>query len=167
MAYVHVAGAQSLGAVAEKEEARRKRVAGRGKIYTNESLKAGGEAPPPAKSRPPAAGAQKPAQEAPKTDSEADRKKDEAHWRGRITKARQGLDRARMFREALQTRINSLTADFTARDDPAQRAVLANDRQKALAELERVSAEITALEKEIRDIEEEARKAGIPPGWLR
>ena len=36
-----------------------------------------------------------------------------------------------------------------------------------LAELERVRTEITQFQKSITDIEEEARRAGIPPGWLR
>jgi hypothetical protein len=72
-----------------------------------------------------------------------------------------------MFAEALQSRINGLTADFTSRDDPAQRAVVANDRQKALAELDRVKNDITQQTKAIADIQEEARKGGVPPGWLR
>jgi hypothetical protein len=165
--YVPLASAQSLGAVADKEEARRKRVAKPGKVYTNETLGRGGEAAPPASGSAPATGATPKPQDPPKPAPEDDRKKDEAHWRGRITKARDGLQRARMFQEALQTRINSLSADFTSRDDPAQRALVAQNRQKALAELERVTSEISAFEKEIRDIEEEARKAGVPPGWLR
>jgi hypothetical protein len=33
--------------------------------------------------------------------------------------------------------------------------------------MERVQAEIVQYRKQIADIEEEARKAGIPPGWLR
>ena len=35
------------------------------------------------------------------------------------------LDCDRLFAEALQSRINALTTDFTARDDPAQRVSLA------------------------------------------
>ena len=56
--------------------------------------------------------------------------------------ARDSLQRAQIFAEALQSRINVLSADFTARDDPAQRAVVANDRQKALAELTALSKEL-------------------------
>jgi hypothetical protein len=72
-----------------------------------------------------------------------------------------------MFRDALQARINGLTADFTARDDPYQRAQVADDRQKAIAELTRVNTEITNGGKRIADIEDEARRAGVPPGWIR
>ena len=88
-------------------------------------------------------------------------------WRARITTARSNLSRATMFAEALQSRINGLTVDFTNRDDPAQRQLLFDQRQQALDELSRVQAEIAAFTQEIRDIEEEARRLGVPPGWLR
>jgi polyhydroxyalkanoate synthesis regulator phasin len=84
-----------------------------------------------------------------------------------MSNAREELRRNEMFRDALQTRINSLTNDFSARDDPYQRAQIADDRQKALAEIDRVTKEIDSLKKQIADIEEEARQAGIPPGWIR
>ena len=69
--------------------------------------------------------------------------------------------------EAVQSRINALTTDFYARDDPYQRAQIGLERQKALAELERMKKDQEELEKQIADIEEEARRANVPPGWLR
>jgi len=72
-----------------------------------------------------------------------------------------------MFADSLQTRINSLTTDFINRDDPAQRAKLETDRKAALAELERVKKDMTDQTKAIAAIEEEARRAGVPAGWLR
>ena len=53
------------------------------------------------------------------------------------------------------------------RDDPAQRAKIEADRKTALAELDRVKEEIEAQQKEITAIEDEARRAGVPSGWLR
>ena len=72
-----------------------------------------------------------------------------------------------MFAEALQTRINSLGKDFVSRDNPVQRARISEDRAEALSELNRVKQEIERGKTQIADIEEEARKAGVPPGWLR
>ena len=40
------------------------------------------------------------------------------------------------FMGDFQSRINGLTADFTARDDPCQRNQISADRQKALTELQ-------------------------------
>ena len=172
-----VASAQTLGDVAKREEARRKQVKAPAKVYTNDDLRAdtGSAAPAPApvsqgaapNAAPPAAS---PAGGQPKDDQQAaadDAKKTEAYWRDRVAKARADLDRAKTFADALQSRINALTTDFAARSDPAQRAQIGNDRQKALAELDRVKKEIEANTKAIADIQEEARKAGVPAGWVR
>jgi len=72
-----------------------------------------------------------------------------------------------MFSEALQSRINALATDFVNRDDPVQRDQIAAERQKALAELDRVRREIEDQQKAIAAIQEEARKAGVPAGWVR
>jgi hypothetical protein len=84
-----------------------------------------------------------------------------------MAEARSQLERSKMFAEALQTRANSLWADFTARDDPAQQRTLEAERKKTLAELERVKGEIETQTKGLADLEDEARRAGVPPGWLR
>jgi len=77
------------------------------------------------------------------------------------------IDRAKLFADSLQSRINGLTAEFSAKDDPAQRNTVAADRQKALTELDRVKKEIQQKTKDLADLQEEARKSGVPPGWLR
>ena len=84
-----------------------------------------------------------------------------------MTQAREALRRAQAFADALQSQINAMAADLVNRDDPYQRAKIADDRQKALAELQRVQSEVEQSKKEIADIEEEARHAGVPPGWIR
>jgi hypothetical protein len=93
--------------------------------------------------------------------------KDEAYWRKRAQSLRDQLERDRTLADALQSRISALTADFTARDDPAQRAKIGLDREKALVELERMKKAVSAGTKAIADLDEEARRAGVPPGWLR
>jgi len=162
------ASAQSLGELAKKEAERRKAIKSSGKVLTGDSVRSV-PAPSPASvpSPAPAAAGATPGSAAEKPKPEADRKAQELAWRQRIQGARDSLQRSQMFAEALQSRINGLTADFTARDDPAQRAVVANDRQKALAELDRVKNDIVQQTKAIADIQEEARRAGVPPGWLR
>jgi len=170
-----VTSAQTLGDVAKREESRRKQVKTPSKVYTNEDLRGGAGAPSPApateSSSPSAPQPAAPAAGAPPKDADKaaadDPKKNEAYWKDRLAKARGDLDRAKTFADALQSRINALTTDFSARSDPAQRAQIGNDRQKALAELDRVKKEIEANTKAIADIQEEARKAGVPAGWVR
>ncbi len=77
------------------------------------------------------------------------------------------LERDEITAEAIQTQINSLSADFVNRDDPAQRAVIERNRQRALGELDRLTKAIEEGKKAIAALEEEARRASVPPGWLR
>ena len=163
-----IVAAQGLADVARVEQARRKTVSRPGKVYTNQdlnpditrSINASPVAPEPSTQVPsvnlPGGTAEPPAPG-----------KDQAYWSARINAARAALDRSKVFGDALQSRINALTTDFTNRDDPAQRAQIELDRQRSIAELDRVKREIAEQTKAIADIQDEARKAGVPPGWLR
>lgn len=162
---------QSLADVAKKEEDRRKTVK-EGKAYTNKDLKP--TLPPaaaPAPASPSTAGtgadAKPPEQKAEEKTPAKGETKDRPYWFGRMQGLRQQLERDQSYAEALQSRINALTADFAARDDPAQRAQIGATRQKAIAELDRLKIEIDEGTKAIAALEEEARRAGVPPGWLR
>ena len=165
-----VAQTPTLGEIAQKEQERRKAAKQPAKVYTNDDLKNGGlpSAPPPADARSatdaahgsptesaPAPDAQKDGKAAPagaaKKEADATDAKDETAWRGRISEARDDLRRNEVFAEALQSRINALTTDFAARDNPIQRSQIADERQKALAELDRV--------KKAREEQEEDRRS--------
>ena len=172
----HVA-AQSLAEIARQEKLRRQTLAEKDKtentspkVYTNADLRGarrltvtGGGPPPPAAS-PAAEAATPPAGDTPTTEA---RSGDEAQWRDRIEAVRQAQERARLMAAALQNRVDGLMTDFTARDDPGERALIEQDRQTALDELATTNAEIEALTQQIADIREEARRANVPPGWLR
>ncbi len=162
------AAAQPLAEVARAEAERRKAVAAATKVYTNDSLR-----PDPTTPRP--APAPDVPSDVPSSDEETSADppasdqpaRDQAYWSARIGAARAQLQRSRMFAEALQSRINALNADFVNLDDPAQRAMVADEREKALAELDRVNREIQQQTSAIAEIEEEARRESVPPGWLR
>lgn len=156
-----VAQTPSLAEVARKEQERRKAQKTAGKVYTKKDLP---PPPPPGSGAAAPAPAQTTAPAAVKTGEEA---KDEAWWKKRIEVAREQLRRNEIFAEALQTRINGLSTDFVNRDDPYQRSKIGEERDKALSELARVRADVARFKQQIDDIEEEARKAGVPPGWLR
>jgi hypothetical protein len=173
------AGAQSLAEVAKKEEARRQGIKTPSKVLTNDDLKryASGTQPAPAPPQGTAPGAGAPAagQDAAKQagtppsppGAEQEPVKDEAWWRNRINEARATLERDKVLVDSLQNRANALVNDFVARDDPYQREMLAQERRRTLGELQRFKNEIVATTQLIADIQEEARRAGVPPGWLR
>ena len=168
--------AQSLGDVSRQEEERRKDVKAPAKVYTNKDL----GAPPPVFSGSgdgarPAAGAP-PGAPAPPVAAAADDKskdaakdgaRDQKYWAKRKKDVDEKLDHDRFMADALQSRINGLTTDFSARSDPAQRAVIEKERQRAVSELDGLQKTIKDDQKAANDLAEEARKAGVPPGWLR
>ena len=161
------ASAQSLGAVAKEAEAQRKTTKSSGKVYTNDNLRS---APAPTPAAPaPEAPATPTADSTPNADAKAkpDPAKDEAAWRDRIKTERDALARAEAFSSALQSQINGLYGEFTACQAPPQCNEISAKRQKAMGELERVKKEIETHTKAIADIQEEARKAGVPAGWVR
>lgn len=178
--------AQSLADVARKESERREAVKDSGKTYTNHDLKpvptsAPTDAAPADTSGGAAASADAGQPDSATGDSAADTKtadapgsttpgepvKDEAYWAGRMADLRERLERDGTFADALQSRIDALTTDFVNRDDPAQRGQIGADRQKALVELDRLKKNIEQDKRAIPELEEEARRAGVPAGWLR
>lgn len=154
------APATSLGEVARREAARRATLPASVRALTNADI-----GPAPARPAPPAA--VPPAADAAVTPPDPAEKKDEAWWRARITQARTALERDRVMVTALESRVAALTTDVTNRDDPAQRAALMNERVRVLAELDRMRDQVAAGVKAIAAIEDDARKAGVPAGWIR
>jgi hypothetical protein len=175
----HLAVAQSLGDVAKKEEERRKVVKTTGKTYTNDQLKSEPQpsaSPSPSPAPPSSATSSTPASEskpgqAASEKSDKDKavpdKNDEKAWRKRIADARESLQRSQMYGDALQSQLNALQTDFVNRDDPAQRQQIAQNRDKVTAELAKTKKEVAEQTKAISDLQDEARRAGVPAGWVR
>lgn len=166
------AGAQSLADVAKSSNTGRKSPPKPSKVYTNENLKQ--DITPSSPTAAPAEGAAAPSTDAAAAAPAADATpaaepgaRDEKYWKDRMKAAREGLERNETLASALQSQINGLTTDFINTDDPAQRAAVGQRRTKAVADLERAQRDITAAKKSIAAVEDEARRAGVPAGWLR
>ena len=155
----------SLGELAQKEQERRKALTVRGKLLTEQDLPPSDARPNPATAAP-ASSSKVPAPE-PTADSDHTRDKNEAWWRQRLGQVREDLRRSEILAGALQTHINALSSEFASLGDSHQRARIAAERQKVVAELDRVRVDAGLQKKRITEIEEEARRAGVPPGWLR
>jgi len=163
--------AQSLADVAKAEEARRKTIKPGAKVYTNEDL---GRTPstsaaPTQGAAPTASSAPKPGDPAAKPGEEkpVDPTKTQAFWKERATTIQQSLSRNKLLLDALQSQVNSLNAEFVNMDDPGQRELLQARLQRATGELQRVQQDIEKQTKAAADLQDEARKAGVPAGWVR
>jgi hypothetical protein len=166
--------AQSLADLAKKEEERRKATPQPAKVYTNKDL---AKAPPAS----PSASGEKPADASKDADAEGkdakDAKgkggddkaqvKDQAYWSKRQKDLQTKLEQDQGYASAMQSQINALTTEFTNMDDPVKRSQVEQARQKALSELNRLTKAIVDDQKALAAFQEEARAAGVPPGWLR
>lgn len=174
-AFAQASSTVSLAEVARREEARRKTTKKATRVITNANL---GAADAPAVPSPPSTGATAgnttPSNVTPPTISggqapppDAAAMKNQAYWQERMSNARTALSRTQMFADSLQTKINSLRTDFTNRDNRVEREKIQQDLNNSLAELERLKKEIEEQTKAIKAIEDEARRANVPAGWLR
>ena len=164
---------QTLGKAARDADAKRKTTSTSGKVYTNGDLRGDPSSPsqpaapttsPTTAATPPSQSGVAPADEKAKDGQPA---KDEAYWRQRIKAERDALSRAETFSAALQSQINGLHAEFAACAGPPQCSDISSKRQKSSAELDRVKKEIADRTKAVAGIQEEARRAGVPAGWVR
>lgn len=164
VAGVATSSAQSLADVARKEEARRQKIAKPSKVYTDDDVQ---------KYAPVTPGAQAAATTV--TPLDANGKPvgeqaaaeglpaDEAGWRARLQNARDGMDRDRLLLSALEQQARSAArrAGTPEGDAPAE------DGSTRAAEIKRLKAEMDAYRATLANAEEDARKAGVPPGWVR
>ncbi|MCE2515688.1 MAG: hypothetical protein J4F37_11890 [Acidobacteria bacterium] len=173
-------GQTPLVDAARRERARRDAIPPeqKARVYTNEDLRdrgglTVGSLPAAAAPAPLADGPAGPAAEVPEPVAqdagapETGAVRDEEYWRTRMAAARDARAQAALLAEALQNRADGLWAQFTAIDDPVQRGAVERQRMEALGALEGMRADRDRLEQDVRDIEEEARRSGVPPGWLR
>ncbi len=177
--------AQSLAELARKEQERRKTDAGHEGLHeqgpsgrsgvrgrgsrrsgTRRFVSTTGNAGDAAAQTPPAAGDTGAAAQ-PAADASKEPAKDRDYWAGRMKDLQTDPRPRSDVRAGAAGPVNALTTDFVNRDDPAQRAVIANDRQKAIAELDRLQKAIDDDKKAIADVRGRSAPRGVPPGWLR
>lgn len=92
----------------------------------------------------------------------------EKYWKHRIQTATQKVLDLEKRVDDLQSRINRLQTDFYNWDDPHYRdTVIKPALDKALQDFETAKKQLEAAREDLEGIDEEARKAGALPGWLR
>jgi hypothetical protein len=88
---------------------------------------------------------------------------DEAGWRARLQNARDGMDRNRLLLSALEQQARSSARRAGTADEDAA----ADDGSSRAVEIKRLKAEMDTFRATLANAEEDARKAGVPPGWVR
>lgn len=160
--------AQSLADAARKAEERRAATAGQTsttKVYTKKDI----DALPPdvmlTASKGPNTDASQVASPEPESIDKAGAAKDEAYWKSRMAPLRAQLDRDRRTLSTARADLRNLEVYMV----PTQWnwSVYGRDWQRLTNEISTWQGIVRDDEKRIADLEEEARVAGVLPGWLR
>jgi hypothetical protein len=94
--------------------------------------------------------------------------RNESDWKGLMNNAQARVVQADLRIKQLQDEARKLENDFYAWSDGNYRdRVIKPAWDKALEDLKKARDESDAARQAMSDLEEEARKSGTPPGWLR
>lgn len=160
---------QSLADVARNAEAVRNASPGRprAKVYTNKDLSTVDHLPPAPTTPKPSPTVAEPAPLAPSHRQGPFDVKGEAYWRDRMRPLRERLDSARALADDTKRRAETL---MRSADRCFMLGVVCADYTESLRlmdEHKTLVADVARAERDIAALEEEARRAGVPPGWLR
>jgi hypothetical protein len=160
---------ETLSEAADKEKARRAKQKGQpAKVYTNEDLPSEEETKVGKKDGTKGKGKATPTvTPTPAPSAGADRRVEEAQWKGRAAAARSALQQAEVAVAALKDALSRLGTQTIASTDTSEILRLKEEQEKVRAEIEQAEQTVQAAKGALAELEEEARRQHIPPGWLR
>ncbi len=91
---------------------------------------------------------------------------DEQWWKARADAIRDRLSEATVKLEIARRRAAAISADMT-RTGSMSRLSATRGLHDATADIDRRAADVLRARRALHDLEEDARKAGALPGWLR
>ena len=95
------------------------------------------------------------------------RKAERAVWQERLSTAKGALEQAQKRVNELQSELNRLNTRMLIVDLPLQREALVDALTARRQEMEKARQDLEQCRQEYESIPEEARRKGVPPGWLR
>jgi hypothetical protein len=176
LVFAGAAQAQSLADVAKEEQARRKSIKQPTRVYTNDDVKdvkpistMGQEAKGQAAGQGTGAGVADGASgagDAKGAGAPTAGGGNEGQWRERMAAAREQLSRTRIQLEAMRGRVGRLAGASLTAASEAEQGQVQRQQQETLQEYDRLRADVERYERALTELEEQARQAGVPPGWL-
>jgi hypothetical protein len=189
LAMTVAASAQTLADIAKKDTDRRKEVKHPAKVYTNDDvqnvkpilpmMENDGNGTKPMDPSSPNASANASSSSAatsvgddpsaPKTDAAPRpgvKAGEEQQWRARMAAAHEAVSRTQLQLEGMRNHAAQMTAASAAASEE-QRGTFQKQQQDALQEYDKLRADLQKYQKALSELEAEAHRAGVPPGWLR
>jgi hypothetical protein len=156
-----------VAAAARKAREQQKNAPPPKKVLTNDDIPSANISAPAPDTADTKTDGKKDAGQAKKGDAEDD-PKSEAYWRRRSAKVRGQLDTAEKELDVLQRELNTNQVQYYS--DPQKALMEQHDRadiNDKTAKIDAKKKEIDGLNQQISDMEDEVRKAGGDPGWVR
>jgi len=165
-------GAIDLVALKKQEEERRKKISKSKQSITDANINkiSGGSKPygfVQMESESPPAETEEAIPGAPGAGAPADEKKQPEYWRrqqaeleARIAELKDGIQNQ-------QLELNKLWSDFYVKNVPAEQNAIKLQISQVTNQLEQKKLFLSQAQTQLEDFIENARKAGVPPGWLR
>jgi hypothetical protein len=91
----------------------------------------------------------------------------EATWRRRVRQLVEAIEQNRRLVSEAEAHLALLESQAVSRDDPAQQALLRQQAREARESLSALLRKVAAGDRALAALLDEARRLGIPPGWLR
>ncbi len=155
---------------ARKERERRAKLK-TGRVFTNKDVQEFvAKNPTPVKEGMEPETQSQPAEDAEAVDLEdvnRDLEQREEYWRKRNHEVSGRLQSAEKAVNAIQKEVDDLTRAFYALNDVEQKGYMEYQRTQKLNNLQQAKRELDDARTDMDNLEEEARKAGALPGWLR
>ena len=155
---------------ARKERERRAKLT-IGKVYTNKDVQEFvAKNPTPVKEGMEPETQSQPSEETDAADLEdvtRDLEQSEKYWRTRYREVSGRLQGAEKAVRQLQKEVDDLTRAFYVLSDAEQKGNMEYQRTEKLNDLQQAKRELEDAQTDMDNLEEEARKAGALPGWLR
>jgi hypothetical protein len=108
-----------------------------------------------------------PAEPKKQNQNEADKTKTADFWQKQKTDLEERIALLKGDIENGQAELNKLWSDFYTKNIAAEQQALQLQISQLTSQIEQKRLSLTQSEAQLEDLFEKARKAGIPPGWLR
>lgn len=162
--------AVDLMALKKQEDERRKK-AGKSKAKVNDnnvgSVAAGGGKYGYVQMEPEEAAAEEGEGQKPPTAAKGDVTKQPDYWKKQQTDLEQRVATLKADIEGAQLQLNQLWSDFYVKTVAAEQEAIRAQIAQLTNQIEQKKLFLSQSETQLEELFEKARKAGVPPGWLR
>lgn len=148
--------AQSLVDVAEKEKKRRTEVKGDAKVISERDLGRGRSSPLPASAPAEGTVAEDAGDKGEEDESETDETKTREYWQNRVAESKKKI-------ADLESKLQDPENDWGG----GMRTDVNPVGQRNLSSRQETESQLAAARSELARIQDEARRAGVPAGWVR